>query len=207
MDENSSCGDPPAPKKKSKRRWLQYSLRSLFFFTLICAIGTAWVVDRIQQKRNEREAVEAIVKLGGHAYYDYQRETPGQLSGPGWQISGPVWLIRAEPPGPAWLRKLLGENFFSEVDAVLLYETNANNADLANLSEFASLQWLDLSKTNITDAGPESLTALSKLQTLHLWKSKATYAGAKVLQRALPNCQIYPLTLPSNGAAALENQE
>jgi hypothetical protein len=41
--------DPNAERPKRKRRWLQFSLRSLLIFTLVCAIGAAWVARRMEQ--------------------------------------------------------------------------------------------------------------------------------------------------------------
>jgi hypothetical protein len=55
---------PKAERPKRKRRWLQFSLRTLLIFTMICAIGCAWLAHKIERKRKEREAAEAIVKLG-----------------------------------------------------------------------------------------------------------------------------------------------
>jgi hypothetical protein len=69
MQAEPSKADP----LKHRRRRLQFSLRSLLIFTLICAIPCAWLGRKIEQKRKEREAVEAITKLGGDAQWDYQR--------------------------------------------------------------------------------------------------------------------------------------
>jgi hypothetical protein len=49
-----------APKRK--RRWVQFSLRTLLIVTLICAIASAWVARRMKQKREERVVVEEILK-------------------------------------------------------------------------------------------------------------------------------------------------
>ena len=58
--------DPPkAEPPKRKRRWFQFSLRSLLVTTFIVAVACGWLGKKIEQKRREREAVEAIVKLGG----------------------------------------------------------------------------------------------------------------------------------------------
>lgn len=97
--------DPNAGRPKRKRRWLQFSLRSLMIFTLVVAIPCAWLGHRIEEKRRERQAVAAIVKLGGGLRYDYEN-APGK--------------VPLEPPGPRVLRSLLGENYFCEVDAVSL---------------------------------------------------------------------------------------
>ena len=76
--------------------------------TLIVAIPCAWLGRKIERKRQESEAVLAIVKLGGEAVYDYN-------------------LDGTECPGPNWLRKLLGENFFAEVALANLSLGSANN--------------------------------------------------------------------------------
>ena len=57
MQTEPSKADPP----KHKRRWYQFSLRTLLIFTVICAIGCAWLAHKIERKRKEREAAEAIV--------------------------------------------------------------------------------------------------------------------------------------------------
>src|ERR1700676_1787169 len=106
MEAEPPKADPP----KRNRRWYQFSLRSLMIFTLICAVCAGWLGKKIHQKRREREAVHAIVKAGGDAWYDQQR--PNKRSG------------RSEPSGPRWLRNLLGENFFREVKEIDLYQGN-----------------------------------------------------------------------------------
>jgi hypothetical protein len=57
---------------KRNRRWFQFSLRSLLNFTLICAVASAWVARRMEQKRKEREAVEPISKLGGQVIWTFE---------------------------------------------------------------------------------------------------------------------------------------
>ncbi|HEV2970766.1 MAG TPA: hypothetical protein VGY55_12415 [Pirellulales bacterium] len=205
---------------KRRRRWLQYSLRSLMIFTMICAVGSAWLGRKIDQKRREREAVAAIVKSGGSVFYDY--EDRGWLSPP---------ANNAKPPGPDWLRNLLGENFFSDVYWVVLSTSDGKlenlkqltqlkklqltvsdgglenlkgltqlqflhfsgavtDADLENLKEMHHLKELSLNATKVTDAGLTKLKGLTHLESLGLGLTKVTDAGVKDLQTALPNCNI-----------------
>lgn len=113
---------PKADPPKRKRRRFQFSLRSLMIFTLICAVGSAWVARRIEQKRREREAADAIVELGGQVAYDYQVNPTGGF------------VASAKPPGPDWLRTLFGEHFFSELKVVNLNgRVKVNDAGLINL--------------------------------------------------------------------------
>ncbi len=74
---------------------------------MVCAIPCAWLGRKIEQKRREREAVEAIVKAGGKVQFDYE-----------------VGNSSAEPPGPRWLRTLLGERFFSDIIIIDLRRAN-----------------------------------------------------------------------------------
>ena len=81
---------PKAEPPKRKRRWFQFSLRSLMIFTLICAIGSAWVVMRLKRAERQKSAVEAILKDGGVVWYATTKSMPK-----GNHIANP------ERPGPA----------------------------------------------------------------------------------------------------------
>jgi internalin A len=220
-DNAAMEGNPPnAESPKRKHRWFQFSLRSLLVFTMVCAIAAGWLGKRIEQKRTERVAVEAIVRLGGRVAYDYERDS-------------------AKPRGPEWLRALLGEDFFTRIvgvdlcgcatltDAGLvnvkgmthlqtlnLFFTTIGDAGVENVRGLSLLQSLDLSetqitdaglerlkgltyldelrlgKTNITDAGLVHLKGLGQLRTLYLWDTRVTDAGIKDLQKSLPTCKI-----------------
>ena len=181
MEAEPIKADPP----KRKRRWFQFSLRSLLIFTAIAAVACGWLGRKIEQKRREHEAAEAIRKLGGVVNYNYQR---GAGPRPSWRLSG-------EPSGSAWLRKLLGENFFSEIEFVGLAprpETTdaALNAAFESLKGMPRLQFLYLAGTKIIDDRLENLNPLTQLQGLELHKTKVSEAGIEKLQKALPNCKI-----------------
>jgi hypothetical protein len=185
-----------AEPRKRKRRWFQFSLRTLLIGVAIVAIPCAWLGKRIEQKRMEREEVAAIVKLRGSVLYDYQNVYGGK------------------PRGPEWLRSVLGDDFFSEVDHVILTGTNAGdtelehltaltrfrtlwlggtkvtNAGLEHLEGLRELRQLGLHSTNVNDAGLVCLKALTQLETLDLTKTRISDAGVKDLQIALPKCRI-----------------
>jgi hypothetical protein len=173
MQNETPKADPP----KRKRRWFQFSLRSLLMFTVVCAIGSAWVARKIELKRKELEAVRAITKLQGEAYWDYQR-IPAKV-GRAWRPEG------AEPKGPAWLRKLLGENFFSEVECVYAV------GGLENLKELPHLPELRLMSGGIADADLVNLKGLAELTSLGLIDTRVTDAAVKDLRKALPNCDVF----------------
>ena len=59
--------NPPKPK----RRWIHFSLRMFLDFVAVIAIGCGWFAYKLNQARQQRQAVEAILKLGGHVTSDY----------------------------------------------------------------------------------------------------------------------------------------
>ena len=159
MQTEPSKAEPP----KRRRRWFQFSLRTLMIFTLICAIAAGWLGTRIERKHQEQAAVDAIRKLGGSVVYDY--ESLNSTKPP-------------KPPGPDWLRKLIGENFFSEVEGVLILGTSkVTDADLERLEGFPQLKTLMLGgNQSYTDAGLINLRRLPQLQALKLG-TEVTDAG------------------------------
>ena len=87
-----------AAKRTRRRRWFQFSLRTLLIFVVVCAIPCAWLGSKIDRKRKESEAVKAIAALHGTVRYDYQS---GALP------DGP----RTEPFGPRGCEGYWGKTF------------------------------------------------------------------------------------------------
>jgi hypothetical protein len=204
------------PPPKRKRRWYQFSLRTLMIFTLICAIGAGWFGRRMEQKRKERAAVKAITKLGGNVVYDYQAEKG------------------AAPPGPKFLRDWLGEDFFTDIASVQIHAQDAGrdsewlipveevtlkdshfietglaylkslpnlrtlslsgkritDNELTRLSGLIKLKTLSLAGADVGDAGLAKLKCLSALESLNVRKTRVSDAGVIELQKELPNCKI-----------------
>jgi Leucine-rich repeat (LRR) protein len=161
---------PKAGPPKRKRRWFQFSLRSLLIFTLICAIPCAWLGRKIEQKRKEREAVESMVKDGFSVMYDSQLDPRGTP------------YSNEQPPGPGWLRKVLGDNFFSEAKRVFVFgdrrgTKTCTDAGLERIGELTHLQWVSLDSTNVSDSGLVRIEALTELQILDLGDTAITDVG------------------------------
>jgi hypothetical protein len=191
-----------SPPPIRKRRWYQFSLRSLMILTLVIAVPCALLGRRIEWKRRERAAVKTLAKQGS-VRYDYQSRENGGL--------------KSEPPGPKWLRGILGDDFFAEAtvfyseasreqsdlprlkDAlealprlkeVDMCAINFRDADLACFEELTQIETLDLmASTEITDAGLTHFKRLTALKYLHVG---GQFSGAAIseLQKALPNCEI-----------------
>ena len=163
---------------KPKRRWYQYSLRTLLIFVTLSAIPCSWFAVKMQQARRQRAAVEAIRKLKGIVVYDHEYDREATYSG---------------PPGPTWLRKLVGDDFFASVLEVLIDELPATHAPMPHLKELPGLQHLSLSGWHVTDASLENVEGLTQLLELHLDTTQVTDAGLERLS-GLTRLRAFDLT-------------
>lgn len=95
-----------------RRRWLQFSLRTFLVVISLAAVGMGIWVHRV---RNQQRAVEALTALGARIVYEHQW--------PAWAgLPGAAPFNQAEPPGPAWLRRWLGDAYFVKVVSVYFFE-------------------------------------------------------------------------------------
>ena len=139
----------------------QYSIRSLLVLTVAVAIPFSWLGVEMKKAKEQKEAVEAIEKLGGFVAYDYQLDASEDNP----------FAIKTEgtkPPGPTWLRRLLGDEFFANVVDVVLHGSDGTDAALEHLKGLSQLQSLYLDETGATDAGLARLKGLGRLQGLDL---------------------------------------
>ncbi len=98
--------------------------------------------------------------MGGSVEYDYEYDDGNKVP-------------NAEPPGPQWLRNLLGLDYFDDVVFV----------------------WLNLEGTQVTDVTP--LSGLTSLQRLDLDGTQVGEEAVDQLRSALPKCEIL-WSAPSN---------
>ena len=95
---------------------------------------------KVRQAKREAKAAAAIVKAGGTVQWD------------------------ENPPGPAWLRSLLGENFFTHVKRVTLGGEEVTDSTLEHLDAMSHLNGLLLVSTSVTDDGLERLKGHARTQ-------------------------------------------
>ena len=162
MEEN------PLPPVKPRRRWFQYSLRTLLILTTIIAVWLAWWSHKTRQ---QREVVEALKDIGGDVIYDFQLP------------NGPAYW-------PKWLVNAMGVDYFAGVIALGLWSPIITDNHMEQVKNLTELQFLDLEHTHVSDTGLEHLRGLTDLQHLDLRYTKVTEAGVARLQQALPNCKI-----------------
>lgn len=94
-------------RAKPKRRGFQFRLRTLLIAVLLLALPLSWFAMRMEKAHRQREAVEAIRRMGGVTFFVGEATPP--------PVGRSVLDMR---PYPAWLRKWLGDDFFDEVAGV-----------------------------------------------------------------------------------------
>lgn len=127
------------------------SVRALMLLVLVLGGGFGWVVHRAHL---QRDAVAAIKRSGGSVAYSWDWEDGLPLRGP------------RKPPGPLWLRRLFGPDFFDTVTHVRLQGPKCGDEALSAACSMPWLKELKVIDTSVTDAGAEELWRLSRLRIL-----------------------------------------
>lgn len=155
---------------KPKRRWFRFSMRTLLIVMTLLCVGIGW---KMNQVRNLRRAVAEAQRLGATISYFHELDA----------TTSP-----AEPPGPKWLRRIFGDDFFEEVDQIQIYNDQANDDTLALIAKLPRIRSLIVRSNAFTDKGLASLAGASELETLELTSANVTasgYANLKGLRKLM----------------------
>jgi hypothetical protein len=155
-----------------KGRRFRFSLRTLLLLlTVLCV----WLGVQVTAARRQKNAVEAILSAGGRVVYDYQvvarppmPAVPGAPQLPAGAVLGDTKVDHRQlPPGPAWLRKQIGDDYFATVVAAYFNHAKATiqKPDLDQLARVPHVRKLGFydCDTRIHD---QDLTALGELHEL-----------------------------------------
>lgn len=154
------------------------------------SLPLSWFAWRMERARRQKEAVEAIEEVAYDVLYDYQILRYMEFTFlDGKQVSLPVYSLDRKLAKPLWLKRLLGDDFFSHVISVDL-SSKATNGDLSILPVFSHLVDMRARNSHITDEGLACLGSCNKLRYIDLKGTQVTPEGVMKLREPLPNCQI-----------------
>lgn len=119
--------DTPEPDAQPKRRWFQYSLRTLLIFMVVLSFLFAWAGYKVREAVEQKEALEAI---GAVAFYGYEHE----LDATGKLIPDSL------APRPRWLCNLIGPDLLGDVVAVAFIDVKVSDARLEHLQRLTNLK-------------------------------------------------------------------
>ncbi len=143
------------------RRLLRVSLRTLLVIVTATCVLLALKVQQVEQ---QKAAVAWVERMGGSVSYECDKT-----------VDWNRWNLPEQLPGPAWLRELIGVDYFTSVAQVSLYDGVIH--DLSPLYELERLKRLVLSP--LVQVPDEEIAAFKK---------------------ALPNCEIfYPCCMTVHG--------
>jgi hypothetical protein len=160
---------------KPKRRWYQFSLRTLLVLVLLASIGLSWLAVKMEWARRQRAVLSKLAHFEPHAEYSGQSV---------------VRLWFQKNPNEFTDDDLSHVNKLENLQCLNLTETGISDAGLVHLNELPRLKTLFLWDTRITDAGLIRLEKLQDLEYLVLRGTQVTDEGIQKLQEALPNCRI-----------------
>ena len=179
------------------RRKMRFSLRFLLSVMFSCAVAAIWI-GSIKNRELERQSLIELMETSG-ARVTFNLESP-----------------EYDPHGPVWLRKIVGEYAFTEIDSVLagreLTEDqiasvlkfpelnyleiagnkNASDQTLARISQCKKLRTLNLCNTNLSD---EAFTAICESNTLRRLNVRGTQVSDIGLTRIVKCTSLELLNL------------
>jgi len=177
---------------KPKRRWLQFSLRSLILFTLIGGVASGRLGRMVEEKYDKARAIEeqrkawdesGLIAAKIKGQLGYSAMACPQLRPPNY-----VWVSTCgHPTDEAGLDRLAA---MPRVGSLNLIGNQITDSDLRRFENMTSLQTLVLHSKAVTDAALSSLKRLPNLRKLNLASTNVSDAAMSELQKALPNCEI-----------------
>jgi hypothetical protein len=178
----------------------QFTILNLMVLTVAVAIPCGWLAAEMNNARNQEQAVRALQRFPGLVRYDDEQEQQAAT--------------------PLWLRQLLGNDFFEDVDDVWLGAgekfTDAEMVHVGFLPKlrqlhlcganitYMGIKGLNVDDTQVTDAGLRHLKGLNQLVILDLGGTRVTDAGMKSL-RALSRLECLWLDRTRVTDAGLQN--
>ncbi len=134
------------------RLGFQFRIRSLLVFVPAVAIPLGLFSQEMWHARQQRQAVEAI-ETAGNVFYDWQ------------ELSSPT---KGRPPAPAWLMRLLGDDFFGRATKAFLDGSKGTRAELEQLSTLPDLNAVVVEGPEVSDAVLECLNGLPQVPALSI---------------------------------------
>lgn len=152
------------------RQWLQFNLRWAFVILTACGV---WLGVFTKSARRERAGLRAVESLKAEIWYEHEGAPEFiVLWGEDCQLVFANHRAATAPaPGPEWLRRILGDEYFTRVVGLSLSGREVGDSDMTAIAKLAGLSRIDLSGTKVVGA-------------------RLSADGRARLQAALPACKI-----------------
>jgi hypothetical protein len=160
-------------------RAFRFRLATVFLLITLCSIWLGWIS---YHARKQRDAVAGLERKGVTVMFSYQKSPDGSFS------------YLASVPGPAWLRRIIGDDYFRTAVSVTATAEKGpiTDAGMRYLADLPSLDRLYISKSGTTDEGIQHIAGLTRLTQLTLRGSQITDDGLRHLKN-LRNLELLQL--------------
>jgi hypothetical protein len=153
-------------------RWFRFSLRHLFVLIAIVAVLLAFGGKRAMDARKQRQLITLIQSFGGENHHDRNFTIGVERT-----IRYPNMEFSPTLPGPKWLRRLIGDEYFVSVAEAFFDKPSHRVLNDGMFAEFAdALQSQNLPRPRglvfsdlpITDVTLQRLGEFPELKSLHI---------------------------------------
>jgi hypothetical protein len=197
---------------------VRLSVRAMLAFVFVIGCGTGWVVHKAHV---QRDAVAAISRAGGRAYYDWEVDIRPLASGVSIARTNgrrhwPRWLLdeRGRPRWPKWLVDRLEPDYFAEIRLVMFFprRTRALSPDesqrvLEEIVRFNHLEALLIPPdVRVTDADLDRIGRLRALRHLTLEGADVTDDGLARIEGMTQLLELNLIRTRVTGAGVKELQ-
>ena len=148
----------PKQAGRGKRRWFQFSLRSLLLAMLVFGCAFGWIAHERQRAWEGQQAFEAIRKAAAESRRDKSSTRP------------------------PWINAILGDDSYEYLDWILLGGPLVTDQTIKYLPHFRRAQHLFLSETQVTDAAWAVIVRLPELESLSIVVSNISDNGWPICQ-------------------------
>ena len=153
-------------------RRFRFSLRILLVLVLLVAVLLALGGKRILEARNQRQLITLIQSYGGENYHERNFRDGCERT-----IRFPNMEFSPTLPGPDWLRRRIGDEYFVEVAEAFFDKSSHRVLDDATFHQFVGVirsqnlptpRGLVFADLPITDAALQELSVFTDLTSLHI---------------------------------------
>jgi hypothetical protein len=173
-----------------QRRWVRFSLASLFGLIAIIATVCAFTLKRLELYTDQVTLVARIAEVDPNKLWQYfDGEQPASISLGSGRLAG----IKVTPP-EGWMSDVanfLGRPYRADVTHILLVGQSLDYYDILDqLRQLPRLKCLTVRDAQVTSDVLESLSSFGHLEELWLRKTTASVEQVRVLQKRLPNTTV-----------------
>ena len=152
---------------------IRFSLRELLALVTVLAILLAFGGNRMRSARRQRHLITLIQWYGGEDHHDFNFRNATER-----MVRVPNTDFCPALPGPVWLRKCIGDEYFVNVAEAFFFDKSSHRVlDDAMLLDFAEAiraqtlprpRGLVFADVLVTDVGLTSLSTFPDLTSLHI---------------------------------------